>query len=420
VLLGALVGLGLLAQPEGPARAQVKELAFWSHWAAELPKRSFVEAAIAAFEARTPGVRIKAAWYEKTALYAALKTALRAGQGPDLFYAEPDQVEYMENGFLLDLSDLDWSGVEPWARQAWTYKGKPYGLPLEAWTVELFYNRDRLAQLGVAVPADRRLSAEAFAELVREARAQGQTPMALGVGDRPFPGAHPTHEALLQRLGVEDYARLLAGKLPWSDARVVGTLRWLRGLIEAGLLPTTFTSLKLAEAHIYFHTTPGAVTFLNGSWYTSRAFNPPDKGGQPPGFPLGIMAFPAVPEAVCPTCRTIAVGGSYVANAETRHPREVLAFLGSFISREMGNRWLEAVKVQTGIKTDPAAMKDAQAAEYFKMIAETNAGAVYHFGIPIQVMAGKPKEVFTQVFNNAFPAGTIGVEEAIRLMAAAY
>lgn len=35
-------------------------------------------------------------------------------------------------------------------------------------------------------------------------------------------------------------------------------------------------------------------------------------------------------------------------------------------------------------------------------------------------MHGKPKEVFTQVFNNAFPAGTISVEDAVKQMNAAY
>jgi hypothetical protein len=35
-------------------------------------------------------------------------------------------------------------------------------------------------------------------------------------------------------------------------------------------------------------------------------------------------------------------------------------------------------------------------------------------------MQGKPKEVFTQIFNNAFPAGTIGVDDAVKQMNAAY
>ena len=397
-----------------------KEITFWSHWAAEMPKRQFVEAAIADFEAKNPGIKIKATWYEKTALYAALKTALRAGQAPDIFYAEPDQVEYMDNAFLLDLSGLDWAKVEPWAKEAWTYKSKPYGLPLEAWTVELYYNKKAMSDLGVALPANLQLAPEAFLDMVKKSKAKGLTPMALGAGDRPFTGAHLAHEALLKKLGVADYASLLAGKLPWSDPRVVDTLKWIRTLTEAGMLPSTFTTLKLAEAHGYFHTSPGALTFLVGSWYTSRAFNPVDKGGQPASFQLGIMQFPAPPGAACAECRSIAVGGSYVANAATKSPKEVTAFFNSFLTPEVGNRWLDNVKVQTGIKSDPSKMTNAQAAEYFRMIAATNVGAKYHFGIPIQVMSGKPKEVFTQVLNNAFPAGTITVEDAVKQLAGAY
>lgn len=416
--LGALAGLlGLV----GAAAAQdTTELTLWSHWSAEVPKRSFVEAAIEDFEAKNPGVKIKPTWYEKNALYAALKTALRAGQAPDIFYAEPDQVEYMDNGFLLDLSSLDWDAVEPWAKEAWTYKGKPYGLPLEAWTVELYYNKKLLSDLGVSLPDNLQLTPEGFLDLVKKAKSEGITPMALGVGDRPFPGAHLAHEALLKKLGVADYSSLLAGKLGWSDPRVVDTLTWLTGLTEAGLLPATFSTMKLTEAHIYFHTKPGALMFINGSWYTSRAFNTPDKGGQPEGFPLGIMQFPAVPGAACNECRTIAVGGSYVANADSEHPEQVIAFFNSFLKPEVGNRWLDNVKVQTGIKADPAKMTDQRAADYFSMIAKTNAGAKYHFGIPIQVMGGKPKEVFTQVINNALPAGNISVEDAVKQLDAAY
>ena len=398
---------------------QTKELTLWTHWAAEQIKRQYVEEAIAAFEKDNPGVKIKASWYEKNALYAALKTALRAGQAPDMFYAEPDQVEYMENNFLLDLSGLNWGNIEPWAKQAWSYKGKPYGLPLEAWTQEVYYNKKLMDELGGKVPENLQLSSDAFLDIVKKAKAKGVTPMSLSAGDRPFTGAHPTHEALLQKLGTEDYDKLLRGKLPWSDPRVVDTLKWLKSAIDAGLLPTTFTSLKLGESHTYFHTNPGALMFMVGSWYTSRAFNTPDKGGQPVGFPLGIMRMPAVPNAACNECRTIAIGGSYVANADTKHPKEVVAFLNSFATADMGNKWLERVMVQTGIKSDPSKLTGPNA-EYFKMLAASNSGAKYYFGIPLQVMQGKPKEVFTQVINNAFPAGTIDVDGVVKQMTAAY
>ena len=47
-------------------------------------------------------------------MYAALKTALRSGQAPDVFYAEPDQTEYIDNQLLADLSTgINWANVEP-------------------------------------------------------------------------------------------------------------------------------------------------------------------------------------------------------------------------------------------------------------------------------------------------------------------
>ena len=117
---------------------------------------------------------------------------------------------------------------------------------------------------------------------------------------------------------------------------MVDTLQLVRAWTEAGLLPTTFTTLKLGEAHTYFHTNPGAVMFLNGSWYTSRAFNPPDKGGQPEDFPLGIMKFPSIPGAACNECRTIvSAAAATSANAATKHPKEAIAFLNSFATPEI-------------------------------------------------------------------------------------
>ena len=59
-------------------------------------------------------------------------------------------------------------------------------------------------------------------------------------------------------------------------------------------------------------------------------------------------------------------------------------------------------------------------AGYFKELGATSVGAKYYFGMPVQVMQGKPKEVFTQIYNNAFPAGTIGVEESAKQMNAAF
>lgn len=417
--LGVLAAIATAGATLTPLRAQAQEITLWSHWAAEQPKRQFVEEAIRRFQAANPGVTVKTTWYEKNALYAALRTALRAGQGPDVFYAEPDQVEYVQNNFLLDLTQgIDWDKVEPWARQVWTYNGRSYGLPLEAWTVEMYVNTKLLQELGGAVPASLQHTQSEFLELVRKARARNITPISAGVGDRPFTGAFLTHETLLMRLGKEDYGKLLGGQLRWDDPRVVDSLRFVRSLVEARAFPPGVATMQLGQSHTYFHTNPGTAFFPMGSWYTSRAFNPPDQGGQPVDFPLGVMRMPLPDNAACPRCRTIAVGGSYVVNARTRHPDAARAFLNAFATSEMGNLWLENVMVQTGIKADASRIQGARAG-YFRQLAASNADAEYFFGIPLQILQGRVRDTFVQVVNNAFISGQASVEDVVRQMNAA-
>ncbi len=407
-------GLGQIAA----ARAETM-LTLWSQWADHDSKRAFVSDAIKAFEAANPGVKLKTTWYEKNALYTALKTALRAGQGPDIFALENDQFEYVQNNLLLDLTGgLDWSAIEPWAKKAWTFEGKAYAFPLEAWTLEVYYNKKIMSDLGVSAPPGGQMSYEAFLETVRKSAAERITPISLGVGDRPFPGAFLTQEALLKMLGTEDYGRLLAGQLSWRDTRAVAALMLVKRIIDAGGLPRNFTSLKLGESHAYFYGNPTSALFLSGSYYTSRAFNPPEKGGQPADFPLGIMNYPALPGAACNSCKTLAVGGSYVVNARTRYPDLAVRFLNSMATPAMGEKWVENVLVQTGIKVDPGKIKGRYAG-YFRELAAANADATYFIGLPISVLTGARKETFAQVVNLAFPAGLMSVQEVVDRMEAA-
>jgi hypothetical protein len=115
------------------ASAQDVTLEVWSHEADEPAKVAFRELAVKNLEKAHPGVKVKITWYEKNPLFAALKTALPAGKGPDVFYLEPDQTEYITAGYIVPLDDLvNWNNIEPWARKVWIKDGKTYGIPQEA------------------------------------------------------------------------------------------------------------------------------------------------------------------------------------------------------------------------------------------------------------------------------------------------
>jgi multiple sugar transport system substrate-binding protein len=398
------------------ARADDVTLTVWSHEADEPAKVALREKAARNLEASHPGIHVKITWYEKDGLSAALKTALPAGQGPDVFYLEPDQTDYITAGYIVPLDKLvNWNNIYDWAKQVWTHDGKVWGMPQEAYTVELYYNKDTLAKLGVALPANAQFSQSEFLDLVKKARAAGMTPIAQGVGDRPYPGAYILAEGLLRKLGTDDYGKLLNGQLSFEDPRVVAVFTWVKELVDAGAYPKNFMTLKLGESHHYFYQKPGSLMFPMGSFYTGRAFVPVDQGGQSPDFPLGVMQFPAMDGGACNECKTIAVGASFAINAASKHQDLAAEYLNALSTPEIGKQWIETIYLQTAVKTGASEFTGPYA-PYFKELMQRQEGAKYFTGMPIDILQGQCKDAFVQIMNSGFPGGLLSVDDAVKQM----
>ena len=414
--LAALLIAGVTGPVATGARAQDVTLSVWSHEADEPAKVALREAAARNVEKAHPGVHVKITWYEKTGLDAALKTALPAGQGPDVFYVEPDQTQYITAGYLAPLDDLiDWSRIYDWARQTWIHDGKTWAVPQEAYTDELYYNKDLLKKLGFTLPANAQFTQGQFLDIVKKARAEGITPIAQGVGDRPYPGAYMLAESLLRKLGSDDFGKLMGGHLSYKDPRVVEVFAWVKQLVDAGAYPKNFMTLKLGESHAYFYQKPGALTLPMGSWYTGRAFVPVDQGGQPADFPLGIMQFPAMDGGACNTCKTLAVGASFGINAASPHKDLAAEFLNAMTTPEMGKQWVETVFLQTAVKTGATSFTGPHA-PYFTELMERQDGEKYFVGMPVDLLQGQCRDTFTQVMNSGFPGGLLSVDDAVGMM----
>lgn len=417
----ALAGALACAALTGPVLAQTSQqtITMWSHWPDEQSKRGFVEERVKKFEAATPQCKVNLQFVQKSDLYASVKTSVRTGQAPDIFWLEPDEIAFAKSGYLEPLdSHINLNNLEDWARQSWSHNGKVYGLPVEAYTVELYYNKDLMKKVGVTPPPGMQMSQAQFTDLVKKSAAAGITPVASGVGDRPYPGAYLLQEMLLRKLGLDDYRALLTGKLSFTDPRVIETMNWIKELVDAGAYPKSFSTLKLGESHYYFHTNPGAMMFPIASWYTGRAFVSAEKGGQPQGFPLGLMKYPAVNDAKCPECKTLAVGGSYVMYSRSKNKECAGKLLNSIATVENGNKWMEDVLLQTGVRTDPSRIQSIHA-QYFKDLQDRSIGAKFFIGTPLHYMSGKCGDTFSQVLNRAFPAGLISVKDAAGQMDAA-
>lgn len=411
-------GILALSSMFGAVGADAKQkLTMWSHFADHQAVRTLYRELETTFEKENPDIDLEMSFYEKKALFAAQMTALRAGKGPDILYLEPDRVQFLDAGFVKPLNGLmNLDRLEDFAKEAFTRDGKVYALGMQAFTVELYYRKDLMEKIGVKLPADVTQTQAEFLDMVKKAKAAGITPVVQGIGDRPYPGSYLLHELLLRKLGRDDYAKLWAGTLSFKDKRVVDVFDFMKEVIDAGAYPKTFTTLKLGESHYYFHTKPGGLTFPLGSWYSSRAFNSAEKGGQPDGFPLGILQFPKLDGGACPNCKTIGVGGAYAINTNSKQPELAGKFLDLMAREETGRKWISTVFVGTGVKVDTSGGFKGKYADYFTQLADLSKGREFFLGTPIDHIRGKCKETFIQVLNAGFPAGLMSASDAINMM----
>jgi len=335
------------------------ELTWWSHWATQDSKKAVLFEVQKRFEAKHPGTPVKITFYEKANMWPTLRAAFAAGSGfPDILYFDYDVLEFIRAGWVADLSKgIRWENMEPYAKAFWTRPGpdgKPgvWALGVEAASDEIYFNKKMFRQLGIAVPADYAFTQDAFKEVVAKCAKGGFAGFATGSADREVSTLFFPTGLLLSKLGGDDVMRLGRGEISWKDARVVEVLRYYKELIDLGLYAKTLTSMTLADAHRYFHTEQKACMFPVGSWYTGRAFVPPEKGGQPKDFELGLLNYPLMKDGKGHHEKYLGVGGSYAVAQKSPNQALAIEFLNTFADVEIGNLWMAKSGIQTGIKTD--------------------------------------------------------------------
>ncbi len=302
------------------------------------------------------------------------------------------------------------------ARCPWKVNGKTYGVPQEVNDNVIFYNKDLMKKLGVEVPANGQLTQSAFLDLIKKAKAANMVPISQGVGDRPYPGAYLIEETLLHKLGKDDYGKLWTGKLSFEDPRVVAVFTWVKQVADAGGYPKDFLTMKLGESFYYFYSKPGTLLFPMGSFYSGRAFAPPDSGGEPPNFPLGVMLYPAMDGGACNACVTAGIGSSFVISAASKHPKEAALFLDAMSTPASTDAWINTVYDPAAMKTDTKGFSGPHA-PYLNAVMASQQGADYFIGMPLDIISdGKCTDAFKQVVNSAFPGGLLTVDKAVKAM----
>jgi multiple sugar transport system substrate-binding protein len=172
--------------------------------------------------------------------------------------------------------------------------------------------------------------------------------------------------------------------------------------------------MSLSESHHYFHTEHKAAMFPCPSWYTSRAFVPVDKGGQPKDFQLGFLEYPAMTGGQGTKEKYLDPGGAQTAAAKGKYRDQAIDVINGYTDIDWATDWVSTTGNTTAVKIDPTKVKSDFPdywASYFK--AQDGMTELSNIGIGSVATPGQ-QDVWYNVVSTGMPQGLISAKDAIQ------
>lgn len=158
---GAALLFSAMALGTGPAVAEDVTITYSDWQLAQEGWGNSLRAAISEFEELNPGIRVVTEPVQLSQRDVRFTTAIRAGQGPDVFALDANPVrQYIGEGWVLDLSPFaeaedpaffdDFYDI---ALDPVTVDGAVYGVPMNTVAMGLVYNQAMFEAAGLSAPA---------------------------------------------------------------------------------------------------------------------------------------------------------------------------------------------------------------------------------------------------------------------------
>ena len=202
---------------------------WWTESVEPALEEAFQQQFVGSFNESHPDIELEVVFQQD--LNSVLRTAIQAGEGPDIVQTPGPGflLEYQAANLVMPLGDFaekyGWKDIIlPWAYASGTLDGQLYGLPATFESMIMLYNTKVFNDLGLKPPTTR---AE-FDEVAKACQTAGLLPISYG-----NVGWQPTNEHLLGMwlnayAGSDAVYEALIGKRPWTDELFAGAIDMLK------------------------------------------------------------------------------------------------------------------------------------------------------------------------------------------------
>jgi multiple sugar transport system substrate-binding protein len=401
-------------------------ITWWSHWANEPARRKVIDTIIADYEAENPDVDILISWWDAAPLTDAVRAVMTAGEGAPDISTDVDLANAVKAGWALNLEDtlpyenylegIQAAGQVPGVEGTYTFAP---GMQ----TLMLFYNPEAFEKAGVVVPESNQFTQAEFVDVVKKCKAAGYAGVADAVGNRNYPALFTLWAAMTNLVGREEQNMYDLGMKSWDTPEARQVLDWTVELRDAGMWPTTFSTMTIDEFHVYFHTQQKACMLYIPSWYPGRAFKPVAEGGQDPNFHFKMLKYPLMDGAKFPNQLWTAPDSGYMVLSTTKHPEIAKGILAYMMQPKYGALWTALTNIPSSLKYDPIAdwPKDLEGADtwqwYWAEIDRVYDGMERK--LATGAVCGGFLDARTNAVNIGLPQGLLTVDESIEMLDAA-
>ena len=351
--LALVVGMSLLfaaGAPEATAAAKGEQITLnvW-HIGVDATRRETMTKAVARYEAEHPNVKVIEQAIENDPYKTKLKTAMGAGNPPDLFitWGGGWMEEFIKAGKVLDITDKVKTVADKYLEPGLSIGksgDKYYGLPITCGPSSVYYNRQLYDKYGLKVPT----TLSEFEHNCDVLKANGIIPIALGNASK-WPGAI-TFIYLSMRYGgsqvfLDAFNR--NGKT-FEDESFIKAGAKIQEWVRKGYYPEGMNGINYdtgGSRMLFYSSRAAHIIQTNGLLGSCRSEAPDFYKNN-----LGLFKFPVIEGAKGSADEIVGGGNAIHVYAGTKYPNEAFELLVTLSDLAYGQDMINGSSMITGVK----------------------------------------------------------------------